>query len=97
MISALETEISQTAFIVCFQLQLAPIQQGQQEVEGAVQGEAVQVEPMKSKLKGPGTKRSKLKCHVLLSSFAFDFNLGRYSQEVRLGQHATVRRCTLNQ
>jgi len=33
---------------------------------------------MKFKLKPPGTKRLKLKCHVLLSSFAFKFNLRRY-------------------
>ena len=35
---------------------------------------------MKSKLKAPGTKRSKLKFDHLLSSFAFNFNLRRYSQ-----------------
>ena len=36
---------------------------------------------MKSKLKAPGTKRLKLKYDVLLSSFAFSFNLRRYTQD----------------
>jgi hypothetical protein len=38
----------------------------------------VQVEPMKSKLKAPGTKRLKLKYDILLLSFAYNFNLCRY-------------------
>jgi len=42
-------------------------------------GEAVQVEPMESTLKAPGTKRLKLKYDNLLSSFAFKFNLRRYT------------------
>jgi len=42
-------------------------------------GEAVQVDPMRPMLKAPGTKRLKLKYHKLLSSFAFEFNLRRYS------------------
>ena len=49
--------------------------------DGPVHGEAVRVEPMKSKLKAPGTpgtKRLKLKHDNLLSSFAFKFNLRRY-------------------
>ena len=41
-------------------------------------GGAVQVDPMKPKLKPPGTKRLKLKCDVLLSNFAFKFNLRHY-------------------
>jgi hypothetical protein len=32
---------------------------------------------MKLKLKPPGTKRLKLKCDVLLSTFAFKFNFRR--------------------
>jgi len=42
-------------------------------------GEAVQVDPIKPKLKPPGTKRLKLKYDELLSTFAFKFNLRRYS------------------
>ena len=38
-----------------------------------------QVEPMKSKLKAPGTKRLKLKYDNLLSRFAFNFNLRHYT------------------
>jgi len=34
---------------------------------------------MKPKLKPPGTKRLKLKCGILLSTSAFNFNLRRYS------------------
>jgi hypothetical protein len=33
---------------------------------------------VKPKLKPPGPKRLKLKCDVLLSNFAFKFNLRRY-------------------
>jgi hypothetical protein len=39
---------------------------------------AVHIDPIKPKLKPPGTKRLKLKCDILLSSFAFKFNLRRY-------------------
>jgi len=45
----------------------------------------VQVEPMKPKLKAPGSKRAKrlkLKFDNLPSSFAFRFNLRRYSEVV---------------
>jgi hypothetical protein len=38
----------------------------------------VQVDPIKPKLKAPGTKRLKLEYDELLSSFAFKFNLRRY-------------------
>jgi len=41
-------------------------------------GEAVQVDPMKPKMKPPGTKRLKLKWEILLSISAFKFNLRRY-------------------
>ena len=40
----------------------------------------MQVDPMKPKLKPPGTKRLKLKCDILLSKFAFTFNLHRYNE-----------------
>jgi hypothetical protein len=41
-------------------------------------GRAVQVDPIKTMLKAPGTKRLKLKCDDVASSFAFNFNLRRY-------------------
>jgi len=50
-------------------------------VLGAGQGGAVHVEPMKSVLKAPGTKRFNRKYDVLLSSLAFSFNLRRYNQD----------------
>ena len=42
-------------------------------------GRVVQVDPIKSKSKAPGTKRLKLKCELLLSSLPFKFNLRRYT------------------
>ena len=41
----------------------------------------MRVEAIKPKLELPGTKRLKLKCGVLLSNFAFNFNLRRYTME----------------
>jgi hypothetical protein len=46
-------------------------------------GRAVQVDPIKSKLKPPGTKRLKLNCDIVLSTSAFKFNLRRYSMDGR--------------
>jgi hypothetical protein len=40
----------------------------------------VQAEPIKPKLKAPGTKRLKLSYNNLLSRFAFQFNLCRFIQ-----------------
>jgi hypothetical protein len=62
----------------------------------------VQVEPIKPKLKSPGTKHLKLKCDILLSTSAFKFKLRRYSV-VNFGwwslllhmQTALVGRCRL--
>ena len=45
----------------------------------------MQVDPIKPKLKAPGTKRLKLKYDKLLSSSAFKFNLHRYIKERRGG------------
>jgi hypothetical protein len=60
-------------------------------------GKAVQVEPMKPMLKPPGTQRLKPKYDNLLSSFAFNFNLRRYSSAERLfARVPLVRRCRLN-
>jgi hypothetical protein len=47
-------------------------------LDGAVLGEAVQVEPIRSTLKLPGTKRLKLKWDIILSTSAFKFTLRRY-------------------
>jgi len=47
--------------------------------DGDILGRVVQVDPVKPKLKLPGTKRLKLKCHVLRSTSAFRFNLRRYT------------------
>ena len=48
------------------------------------QGTAVQVDPIKLVLKEPGTVRLKL-CHgKLLSSFAFESNLRRYTKAVSI-------------
>ena len=40
----------------------------------------MQVDPLKPTLKAPGTKHLKLKYDKRLLSFAFKFNLRRYSQ-----------------
>ena len=42
-------------------------------------GRAVQVDPVTSTLKAPGSKRLKLKCDDPLSSVGFKFNLRRYN------------------
>jgi hypothetical protein len=42
-------------------------------------GRAVQVDPIKPLLKPPGTKQLKVKYYKFLSSFAFKFNLRRFS------------------
>ena len=47
-------------------------------------GRAVQVDPIKPKLKPPRTERLKLMCDVLLSTFAFKFNLRRCNMVLRL-------------
>jgi hypothetical protein len=41
----------------------------------------VHVEPIKPTLRAPGTKRLKLKCDKLLSSFAFKIKLRRYNED----------------
>jgi hypothetical protein len=60
----------------------------------------VLVDPIKPTLKAPETKRLKLKYDELLSPFAFNFNLRRYSTASNaahlllelLGQHPAMRR-----
>jgi hypothetical protein len=44
-------------------------------------GRAVQVDPIKPKLKPPGTKRLKLQYDEPLSKYAFKFNLRRYTMD----------------
>jgi hypothetical protein len=46
-------------------------------------GTAMQVDPMKPKLKPPGDMRLKLKCDVLLSTSASRFILRRYTKVCR--------------
>jgi hypothetical protein len=46
---------------------------------GPAPGRPVQVDPIKPKLKPPGTKRLKLNCDILLSTSALKFNLRRYN------------------
>ena len=48
-------------------------------VRDILHGRTVQVDPIKPKLKLPGTKRLKLKCEGPLSICAFKFNLRRYN------------------
>jgi hypothetical protein len=48
-------------------------------------GRAVQVDPVKPKLEPHGTKRLNLICDVLLSNFAFKFNLRQYTLVVLFG------------
>jgi hypothetical protein len=54
-------------------------------------GRAVQVDPMKPKLKAPGTKSLKLKCDILLLTSAFNFNLRRY---ISAKMRCATRRCS---
>ena len=53
----------------------------------------MQVEPIKPKLKLPGTKRLNLKYDEPLSNFAFNFKLRRYNEARhaggKYGDHAT--------
>jgi len=62
-------------------------------VRGAVaalrQGKAVQVDPIKLKLKATGTVRLKLKYDNLLSNYAFKFNLRRSAKAI----YRMVGRC----
>ena len=48
-----------------------------------VHGRAVQVDPIRPVLKVPGTGRLKLKRDTLLSNYAFNFNLRRYTMLFR--------------
>ena len=45
-------------------------------------GKAVQLDPIKPTLTAPKSKRLKLKHDELLSTYAFDFNLRRYTMAV---------------
>ena len=53
-------------------------------VRRAVQGRAVQVDPMKSVLKAPGSMLLKLRYDGPLSNFAFKFDLRRYTTDGEL-------------
>ena len=51
----------------------------------------MQFDPIKPMLKAPKTNRLKLKIGVLLSNFAFKFNLRRHTQDGELGGHMVDR------
>jgi len=53
---------------------------GRPSSRGNPQGRAVQVHPMKTTLKPPGTERLKLKCDKLVSTSAFKFSMRRYTK-----------------
>ena len=60
----------------------------------------MQVDPIKPVLKGPKTKRLKQKVDESLSSFAFKFNLRRYTEGVKLHTatlSTLVERCKVGQ
>jgi hypothetical protein len=59
-------------------------------VQGCHLGRAVQVDPIKPKLKAPGTKHLKLKCDMLLSTFAVKFNLRQYTWDTDKGKWRAV-------
>ena len=55
----------------------------------------MQVDPLESNLKPPGTKRLKVRCDLLLSISGFKFNLRRYTEVAALNaklaeQHESV-------
>jgi len=52
----------------------------------------VQVDPIKTKLKPPGTKLLKLNCDLLLSTFAFKLNLCRYTMAYEVAASAAAGR-----
>ena len=54
------------------------------------QGRAVHVDPMKPKVKAPGTKHLKLLNHEPPSNFAFKFNLHHYTEGQGLRAAALV-------
>jgi len=54
----------------------------------------VQVDPIKPKLKPPGTKRLKLKCDESLSNLAFNFNLRRFIMAVNEAAGTLVYKAT---
>ena len=50
----------------------------------------MQVDPIKTQLKPPGTKRLKLKCDVLLSTSAFRLSWRRYTEAAAAGEGAAA-------
>ena len=84
-----------SAFKLCFQFQVAPLQRGAPVRGGRARqrhrqppaaagravrrGRAVQVDPIKPMLKAPEFQGLKLKCDETLSMFGFNFDLRRYT------------------
>jgi hypothetical protein len=63
---------------------------------GVAQGMAVQLDPIKPKLKALGTKHSKLQYDELLSNVAFNFNVRRYIKACTISMDVhEVGRCRL--
>ena len=58
-------------------------------------GEAVQVDPIKPILKPPGTKHLQLKRDIVLSTFAFKYNLRRCTVVSVIWVISMVERCRL--
>ena len=56
----------------------------------------MQVDPIKPKLKPPGTERFNLKCDILLSTSAFKFNLRCYTMAERRRAAEAAARQGLN-
>ena len=56
-------------------------------------GGAVQVDPIKPILRPPGSKHLKLNCDVLLSTFAFKFNLRRFSAGDQVNVLHVIPKC----
>jgi hypothetical protein len=65
-----------------------------QDIAAVNRGRAVQVDPIKPKLKPPGTKRLKLNCDALLSTSAFKLNLRRYTAGARAWRSTTRSWCS---
>jgi hypothetical protein len=64
-----------------------PLDAGAAQEGGAGEkGTAVQVDPIKPKLKPTGTERLKQNCDILLSNSAFNVNLRRYKMDKKAMQ-----------
>jgi hypothetical protein len=67
---------------------------GAEDLRQADPGRALQVDPINSTLKPPGTKHLKLKCDEPLSNFAFKFNLRRHILAILAEDRGEIGRLT---